>query len=507
MRCRATSTARTAGCRATAAAALSISGRADSRLTSWPSIDSAALEVERRRARRGPARPLRRRARSPRARAFQPARDTSRRCRCAGSRGARDRAGDRALARARRAVDGDDQRLPHVAIISAHAAAAKERSRSFWPPGACSDRAALAAAPRTAAARAFVVIAAGMQGPARRVAEWHTTSVSRDVGVPPFRGAAARCGTRAISRIAPTARGILLVPGVHASGIDEPRLVGFARDIAAIGHPVLTVELPDLMRYEITARTTDMIEDAAAWTMRRAEYRGARRPDRHARDQLRRRAVDRRGRAARDSQRRRVRAGVRRPRGSAADAAVPVHRRPAGRATRPPHDYGLAIVLLGAADRVVPAPQVAAAADGDPSFLEASRLDMVDKAKAATEFERAKTLAMTLDGTGADLHGLRERARRGSGSGRCCCPTWRSSAAIRRYRPRARPRPSAASTSFTAPTTTSSPRSSRRCSRSSRGARARGARSLLTPLITHAEVDGRRLSAIWRLIDFWAERA
>ena len=62
-------------------------------------------------------------------------------------------------------------------------------------------------------------------------------------------------------------------------------------------------------------------------------------------------------------------------------------------AIRPPHDYGLAIVLLSVADRVVPADQVEPLRTAILSFLEASRLDMVDKAKAAVEFARAKTLA------------------------------------------------------------------------------------------------------------------
>src|SRR5207244_7809860 len=34
------------------------------------------------------------------------------------------------------------------------------------------------------------------------------------------------------------------------------------------------VELPDLSRYQITTRTTDMIEDAAGWAAARPEYRG-----------------------------------------------------------------------------------------------------------------------------------------------------------------------------------------------------------------------------------------
>ncbi|RPJ80237.1 MAG: hypothetical protein EHM13_12340, partial [Acidobacteria bacterium] len=60
-------------------------------------------------------------------------------------------------------------------------------------------------------------------------------------------------------------RAVLLTPGVNALGIAEPRLVSFARNIAASGLLVMTPELPDLSRYLVTARSTDMIEDAALW--------------------------------------------------------------------------------------------------------------------------------------------------------------------------------------------------------------------------------------------------
>src|SRR5687767_7181684 len=120
---------------------------------------------------------------------------------------------------------------------------------------------------------AFVVKAAGMQGFARTAAEWQSTTVT-DTAVPPvpWRGGTLRGHSYWPDR--KSGRAILLVPGVHAAGIDEPRLVGFARELAAIGHPVLTVELPDLARYEITTRTTDMIEDAGRWMVRQTEYRG-----------------------------------------------------------------------------------------------------------------------------------------------------------------------------------------------------------------------------------------
>jgi dienelactone hydrolase len=60
---------------------------------------------------------------------------------------------------------------------------------------------------------------------------------------------------------------------------------------------------------------------------------------------------------------------------------------------RPPHDYGVAIILLGVADRVVPASQAPALRMAILSFLEASRLDMVDKEQASREFTHARLLA------------------------------------------------------------------------------------------------------------------
>src|SRR5205823_3129778 len=101
---------------------------------------------------------------------------------------------------------------------------------------------------------AFVIQAAGMQGPARTLAAWESTAVTETpVLQVPWRAGVLRARGYRPSR--ESGRGILLVPGVHAAGIDEPRLIGFARDIAAMGHPVLTVEPSDLARYQITTRT------------------------------------------------------------------------------------------------------------------------------------------------------------------------------------------------------------------------------------------------------------
>ena len=79
-----------------------------------------------------------------------------------------------------------------------------------------------------------------------------------------------------------------LVPGVHMDGIRESRLVGMAEDLAASGFTVLTVASPDLQRFRITPASTDIIEDAAKWLCRSGRRRDAarRRQDRHARHQL-----------------------------------------------------------------------------------------------------------------------------------------------------------------------------------------------------------------------------
>src|SRR5215471_13347455 len=243
---------------------------------------------------------------------------------------------------------------------------------------------------------AFVVQAAGIEGAVRTATRWYATEVTAaDVAPVPWRGGQLRARSYRPARQA--GRPILVVPGVHAAGIDEPRLVGFARDIAAAGHPVLTVELPDLQHYEITTRTTDMIEDAAAWMVRTDGFHGAD-------GRVGMLGISFGGglsvvAAGRPSIGDRVAFVM----AFGGHADLPRTLRflctgvQADGTKRAPHDYGLAIVLLGAADHVVPAPQVGPLRDAILSYLEASRLDMVDKAAAAREFDRAKTLATGLD--------------------------------------------------------------------------------------------------------------
>ena len=236
-------------------------------------------------------------------------------------------------------------------------------------------------------ATGFVIRAAGMQGTLRTLANIGLEPVHDERLTVPSRS--GDIPARLYQPADASARQILLVPGVHAAGVDEPRLDGFARNLASMGHPVLSIGPPDLSRYRITPRSTDMIEDAARFLASRA--RG---------DPIGIVGISFGGGLS-------IVAASRLP-----DVAWVVSfgghgdlRRtltylctgvqPDG-THRPPHDYGVVIILLGVADQVVPADQVEPLRRAILRFLEASHVDMVDKPRAATIFEDARTLAGAL---------------------------------------------------------------------------------------------------------------
>jgi hypothetical protein len=69
----------------------------------------------------------------------------------------------------------------------------------------------------------------------------------------------------------------------------------------------------------------------------------------------------------------------------------------------PPHDYGVAVVLLNVADHLVPAEQVAPLRDAVRRFLWASSLAEVDAAAAEREFAALRGLPATLPEPAATL--------------------------------------------------------------------------------------------------------
>ncbi len=351
---------------------------------------------------------------------------------------------------------------------------------------------------------AFVVQAAGMPGPARTVAGWQMTGVTQ-MGVRPIPWRGGTLRSRGYQPYRESGRGILLVPGIHAAGIDEPRLIAFARDLAAIGHPVLTVELTDLARYEITTRTTDMIEDAAAWMMRRPEYYG-----RDGRIGMLGISFGG-GLTIVASARPTIRNGVAFVMAFGGHGDLPrtltylcTGIQPDG-AVRPPHDYGLAIVLLGVADRVVPEAQVVALRDAIRSFLEASRLDMVDRPRAALEFARASRLGAALDEPARTYMGY-VNARDVGHLGPILLPHVAGLGADPALSPARSPAPSVPVYLLHGTGDNVVPAIESTLMARDLAARGGPVHVLLTPLITHAEVDrAPTMAAVWRLIDFWSK--
>ena len=351
-------------------------------------------------------------------------------------------------------------------------------------------------------AAAFVVRAAGMTGVARSAAALEADAVSEAAVTISWRDGELRGRTYMPSSV--SGRPILLVPGVHAAGIDEPRLINFAREIAATGHPVLTAELTDLARYQITPRTTDMIEDSADW----ATHYWAR-------------VMPARDRAA-------AIVGISFGGGLSVVAASRMGGRVgwvmsfgghgdlprtlrylctgilADGRVRPPHDYGVVIILLGVAARMVPAEQVEPLRQGILAFLNASHLDMVDKPGAALEFERAKKLAETLPEP-ARTFMTWVNTRDVAHLGPALLPHVAAMGDDAALSPVRSPAPSApvyllhGADDNVIPATESEMLAA--------DLRARGGRAtqLSTPLITHAEVDHPpAVGEIWRLIRFWA---
>jgi hypothetical protein len=238
----------------------------------------------------------------------------------------------------------------------------------------------------------LVVHAAGAAGwPARMAGLQNRPSRESDLTVPSRHGLLrAR-----LYRPAGLDGAIVLVHGVHAAGIDEPRLVGFARHLAAAGIAVLTPELVDLKRYAVTTRSTDMIEDAGLWILTRHDLARDGRVGLMGISFGGGLSIVAAGRAA-------LRQSVAFVFSFGGHGDLPrvlrylcTGRLPDG-TPFPPHDYGVALTLLGVAREIVPSDQLPGLEHAILTFLEASRLDMVDRSRALEEFERANALERTL---------------------------------------------------------------------------------------------------------------
>ena len=351
-------------------------------------------------------------------------------------------------------------------------------------------------------AAAFVVRAAGMTGVARSAAALEADAVSEAAVTISWRDGELRGRTYTPSSL--SGRPILLVPGVHAAGIDEPRLINFAREIAATGHPVLTAELTDLARYQITPRTTDMIEDAADWA---TQYWARVMPARDRAAAIMGISFGG-GLSVVAASRMGGRVGWVLSFGGHGDLPRTLRYLCTGiladGRVRPPHDYGVVIILLGVADRVVPAEQVEPLRQGILAFLNASHLDMVDKPRAALEFERAKKLAETLPEPARTFMAW-VNTRDVAHLGPALLPHVAAMGDDPALSPVRNPAPSAPVYLLHGADDNVIPAAESEMLAADLRARGGRVTQLSTPLITHAEVDHPpEVGEIWRLIRFWA---
>jgi dienelactone hydrolase len=213
-----------------------------------------------------------------------------------------------------------------------------------------------------------------------------------DVSVPTRHGAiAARLHVPASG----SRRTILMVPGVHAGGVDEPRLAALSRRVAGAGATVLTVPLPDLRRYRITPASTDQIEDAIVWLATQPSIAPTGRVGVIGVSFAGGLALVAAGRPGVD---RRLTAVV--SLGGHADlpramAYACTGRLPDG-TVRPPHDYGVVLALRAGIPRLVPPDQVAALDHAVVTFLDASSDASMNPGRSAAGFADARRLAEAL---------------------------------------------------------------------------------------------------------------
>ena len=262
----------------------------------------------------------------------------------------------------------------------------------------------------------FVIRAAEIGGTAERLARFDTVAIAtRDITIPTRAGgmrARVYEPNRSRRRVA------LLTSGLHPSGIDEPRLVRLARQVAASGVAVVTPDIPELSRFEITPAITDAIEEAGRWLaidsglapdhrvgLMGVSFSGGLSIVAAARPSIADRVAYVFALGGHDDLPRVLRylCTGREPR-PAPKVRLAVDTGENDTFVLPPHDYGVAVILLSIADRVVPAAQAERLRAGVRRYLWASALDGgVDKARAPAEFEAVRAYDRTLPEPSATL--------------------------------------------------------------------------------------------------------
>jgi dienelactone hydrolase len=360
--------------------------------------------------------------------------------------------------------------------------------------------AALLFVPRYLRGLSLVVRAAGMQeGWALALARWRAVTFEVSNLQVPSRHGPLRARLYRPREV--RGRPVVLTSGVHADGIDEPRLMKLAKDLATGGQVVLTPEPIDLLRYEITPRLPDMIEDAAMWLSAQRELA----PD----GKVSLFGISFSGglsivAAGRPGLKDKV----------AATLSLGGHGElsrvlsflctgvlPNGQHLKP-HDYGVVVILLNVADRLVPPEQVEPLRAAIRTFLRASHLTLSDAKRAEETFEEARRMQALMPAPAAGLMGY-VNTRDVAALGPLLLPHVRAFAADPSVSPELSPPPAAPVYLLHGADDTVIP--AIEASLLAEALRPHTQVHLLpTPLITHAEVDrSARFSDVWGLVSFW----
>lgn len=327
---------------------------------------------------------------------------------------------------------------------------------------------------------------------------------SHDVAIPTRHGPlAARIYTPA--RDAERAPTFIIFPGIHRGGVDEPRLSGFSRRFASGDVNVVSVPLPDLREFRVTARTADHIEDATLWA---------------ANDP----AIGRGGRiglvgvsfagglalvaAGRPALRDRLSMVV--SFGGYGDLARVLRFLSTGvlpdGSRKAPHDYGVVVALLEVAPSMVPPAQVEPLRHGVLTFLEGSLHDQYDKTRAESSYADARAQAVALPEPSRTLLGW-VNDREVAALGKAVLPFVEKLDGTEALSPEHSPAASAPVFLLHGAEDNVIPSAETPIAAGylRRNGNTR-VRHLLTPLVSHATFEtSAPLADVWKLIKFWKE--